>query len=352
MIDIKEIKSIRLNKDGTFDVLSKKSSNNYTYFTVNWRKIPRYNQKGQLIDPDIFKEDIITKNGLEYWNQNFECKFLGSSSTLIKSDILASLSAEDAQETRDGKLEVYEYPKKGHSYIMAVDPAKDGQDAFAIQVVDITTIHFSQVASAKLQVDYLLMPEYLVEYAKWYNQAFLIIENNEGAGQSIADIIRRDYDYDNMYFDKQRALGTKAIKQKPYPGFRTTPKTRKLILNNMRLFIEQGKFDIRDKDTIEEFMHFILIDDKYQADDGYHDDMVMSLAITFAPFCETKNFDDIKGLVDALYSKSKAENESDFSAYMPIGFLDDNGDDSTTRDTTYDNSFGFGFGGFGGSGFF
>lgn len=73
MIDIKEIKSITQNKDGSFDVQSKKSSNNYTYFTVNWKRIPRFDQKGNKIDPDIFREDVIAKNGIEYWNQNFAC---------------------------------------------------------------------------------------------------------------------------------------------------------------------------------------------------------------------------------------------------------------------------------------
>lgn len=458
MINFSEIKNITKRPDGTFDVASKKSSNNYRFFGVDWRRIQRFDQKGNVIDPEIFKQQTIEKNGIEYFNQNFacvsgdtvvnvydgkeykitigelwnksketisdlkiltqsgystfagirqrtrktlkvsfetgditvtpdhkfvvnnqeitakdlkvgdflqgtnglvkvtsitndktqkvydvletedhtyvtndiishNCQFLGSSSTLINSKILAQMNSVDPEYIRDNKLKVFEEPKKGHSYIMAVDPAKDGIDAFAIHVMDVTTINFVEVACAQLQIDYLKMPAWLDSWGKWYNYAFLIIENNEGAGQSIADIMFRDYEYENLYFDKQRALGTKAIKQKPYPGFRTTSKTRKLILDNLRTFIEQGKLEVRSKETIEEFYHFILIDEKYQADDGYHDDMIMSLAITFAPFCETKNFDDLKGMVDALYSKEQAFNENNFDQFMTIGFVDENGDE-------------------------
>lgn len=327
MINFSEIKNITKRPDGTFDIASKKSSNNYRFFGVDWRRIQRFDQKGNVVDPEIFKQQTIEKNGIEYFNQNFACQFLGSSSTLINSKILAQMNSVDPEYIRDNKLKVFEEPKKGHSYIMSVDPAKDGIDAFAIHVMDVTTINFTEVACAQLQIDYLKMPAWLDSWGKWYNYAFLIIENNEGAGQSIADIMFREYEYENLYFDKERLQNSGALRKKKFPGFRTTSKTRKLILDNLRTFIEQGKLEVRSKETIEEFYHFILIDEKYQADDGYHDDMIMSLAITFAPFCETKNFDDLKGMINALYSKEQAFNENNFDQFMTIGFMDDNGDD-------------------------
>lgn len=327
MIDFNEIKDIVLRKDGLFDVQSKKSSNNHEYFTVKWDRVPRYDHKGRLKDPEIFKNEVIAKNGIEYWNQNYELSFLGSSSTLIRSDVLRNLTYIDKIDILDNMLKIYEYPVKGHNYILTVDGAKDGMDSFAIQVVDITTINFVQVATAKLQVDYLKMPEFIVKYCKEYNNAYLIIENNEGAGQSVADFIRQDWEYENMYFDKVKVHNKTVMKNKAYAGFRTTSKTRDLILDNLRMFIEQGKLTINDKDTIEEFQHFIRIDGKYQADDGYHDDLIMALAITFAPFCNTRNIDDVKGLVDALYANHRAEEENDFTEFVPIGFMDDNGDE-------------------------
>ena len=70
---------------------------------------------------------------------------------------------------------------------MTVDAAKDGKDAFAVQIIDTTNFMFEQVACSNLQIDYLRMPAFIYEWAEYYNFPYLIIENNEGAGQSIAD---------------------------------------------------------------------------------------------------------------------------------------------------------------------
>ena len=51
--------------------------------------------------------------------------------------------------------------KENSSYLVGVDTSKEGIDAFTIQVIDMTKFPFEQVAEAKLQVDYLTMPEYL-----------------------------------------------------------------------------------------------------------------------------------------------------------------------------------------------
>ena len=309
--------------------VKEKGTNGYTLFKVDWRDVPRYNHLGERIPPEDFMNQIIKKHGVLYWKQNFECSFLGSSHTLISSDKLAAMQQKEIQETRDGKLKIYEYPQKGHKYIFAVDPAKDGRDAFACQIVDITEFTFKQVASAQIQIDYLLMPEFINEWAEYYNNAYLIIENNEGAGQSIADQMYKDYEYENLHFDKDG----NSNKKKKYPGFRTTTKSRKLILQTLKLFIENNRLDICDAGTMNEFLTFILVNNKYQADDGAHDDMIMSLALTFVPFCNAKNFEDMKELIKNLYKvdiDSDDENETKdkkrFSEHLLIGDFADYGD--------------------------
>ena len=150
----------------------------------------------------------------------------------------------------------------------------------------------------------------------------MIIENNEGAGQSIADQMRNDYEYDNLHFDK-----TTANKRKRYPGFRTTAKTRKQILQTLKLFVDNGRLKVHDRSTIQEFYRFILIRGKYQADDGAHDDMVMSLALAFVPFCDTNNFEDMREVIKSLYSNEVVENSHSFTDLLAIGSFDDGTDD-------------------------
>lgn len=313
------------NEDGTYNLELKQGKNGYELYEVNWRDTPRFDVKGNRITPDEFKDKIVGQYGMVYWNQNYANKFIGSSNTFIDAKFLEKMVFEDPQEIRDNKLNIYKYPEPGHKYIFAVDPAKDGADSFAIQVLDVTTIQFEQVASANLQVDYMIMPEYIDEYARYYNNAYLIIENNEGAGQSIADMLKNDYEYENLYYDKIKRDSSTSQKTKKYPGFRTTTKTRKQILAAMRTFIENNKLVIHDKKTVNEFFTFILINDKYQADDGCHDDAIMSLALAFAPFCNTKNFSEMTELVKQIHSSENTE--VDFVNYLTVGSFDDNGDD-------------------------
>lgn len=291
-------------KDGLQKIISIKNSNSTTYEVL------------ETESHTYFANDVLNHN----------CEFLGSSHTLISSEKLAAIKAGEVQRIRDGKLKIYHYPEPGHKYIMSVDPAKDGTDAFAVQIVDITDFRFVQVASAELQIDYLLMPEFINEWGREYNNAYLIIENNEGAGQSIADQLYQGFEYDNLHFDKDVGRN----KKKKYPGFRTTSKSRKQILQTLKLFIENDKLEINDKKTINEFYQFILVNGKFQADDGAHDDMIMSLALIFAPFCDTKNFEDMRKVVHQLYLVEPQEDEEKigFGDMLTIGDFDSATDDN------------------------
>ena len=313
-------------------------SNGMNIFEVNWKDVPRYNPDGSQMSPEEFMDKIVKKHGIIYFNQNYANEFLGSSHTLISAAKLGEMKDGNVERIRDGKLKIYHEAQPGHKYIMSVDAAKDGTDAFAVQIVDITDFRFVQAATAQLQIDYLLMPEFIDEWAREYNNAYLIIENNEGAGQSIADQLYQTYEYENLHFDKDVGRN----KKKTYPGFRTTSKTRKQILQTLKLFIENDKLEINDKKTINEFYQFILVNSKFQADDGAHDDMIMSLALIFVPFCNTKNFEDMKALVKNLYDDDLPDAEKvDFGELLVIGSFDDSSDEeyhATNKPSTWNGA--------------
>lgn len=241
---------------------------------------------------------------------NHNC-FIGSSYTLLSADCMTKLTAKDPLEQRANILNIFEYPVEGHKYILAVDPAKDGVDGFAVCVLDITSFPFKQVAACSTDMDYFLMPEHLFDWGTMYNSALIIVENNEGAGQSIADMLWADYEYENLYFDKKAG--------KRYPGFRTTPRSRKLILDTMKMFAENDNLEIVDVKTINELYTFILVNGKYQADESCHDDRVMALALAFAPFSAIKNFTEAKEMIKSFYSK---DSDFDFTEHLMIGYFD------------------------------
>ena len=310
---------------------ARENANGYINFEVNWKDVPRYRPDGTLMPPEEFQKKIIDKHGLVYFNQNYGNEFVGSSHTLLSVDKLQSFATKHPKKKLDNKLNIFEEPKKDHKYITTVDAAKDGKDAFAVQVVDITDFTFVQVATANLQIDYLLMPEFIYSWCDYYNKPYLIIENNEGAGQSIADQLYQTYEYENLHFDSKIDSSTNNIAKslKGYPGFRTTSKTRKQIIQTMKLFIENDRLVINDKDTIDQFSHFILIKNKYQADDGAQDDMIMSMSLVFAPFVNIKNFEDMRKLVQSLYRTRTEDSESDvqFSDLLTVAEFHDGTED-------------------------
>lgn len=306
---------------------AKNKTNGFKYHFVNWRDVPRYDSKGNLLTPEQFKEKTIKKHGEKFFLQNYACSFLGSSLTLPSAETLDKLSnsTKEPEYLRDSRLKIYKEPQKDHIYFLAVDPAKSGEDAFAIQIVDLTSKPFEQVASAQLfKCNFQKMPVFIVEWGEIYNNAFIIVENNEGAGTYISSVLKLSYDYPNLFYEKKK--GKIADLE---PGFRTTQKTRPQILDILKSFLDNEILILHDAETVSELSTFILKNDKYQADDGCHDDLVMSLALIFAPFCDIKNFDDIEWVISYLYDPEKAcKDTSKFYEHFVIGNFDSFDDDS------------------------
>jgi putative phage DNA packaging protein (terminase) len=315
------------------------SDNGYVKYEVKWQNVPRHKPTGELYEPEEFRNSVIKSYGAVFFNQNYGNEFIGSSNTLIDGKVLAKYQYQQPDFVRNPGLKIYEEPIKGHSYIFGVDSAKDGSDSFAIQVLDITNFNFRQVATAKLKIDYLRMPEFIDDWAKYFNNAFVIVENNEGAGQSVADRLYLEFEYENLYFDKSRtSVGSK----KKYPGFRTTKKSRDIILQTLKTMAESDKLLIQDKDTIDELFNFVLKDNKYQADNNKHDDLVMALALCFAIFAEARNFNEMNEIVKELDSKS-SDSDLNVSDYLIIGNFDILTDDSNNNylnDEDFSSKFG------------
>lgn len=277
------------------------------FIEVQWDEVPRYDSKGNLMEPEEFKRQIIKRYGRVYFEQNYGNSFVGSSETLISPEVLAELQHRNPIAVWDDMLRIYSEPQQNHTYIMSVDAAKEGKDYFAVQVIDVTEMPFKQVAAANLQVDYLTMPDFLYEWGARFNTAHMIIENNEGAGQSIADMLVNHFEYPNIYYQDSKYK---------YPGFRTTKNTRDSIIRMLQILINSHKLEIVDKETISEFQRFELVNDKYQASSG-HDDLVMALAISIAPMTKMDNFSDFGKFLDAL----KSDEVLDSGAFFEIGDL-------------------------------
>jgi hypothetical protein len=85
-----DIERVIRNDDGTYTIQYKeyKSKSGQRLVKNDWREVPRYDKKGNLLDPEEYKRQVIAKNGRMFWLQTEECEFLGSSETLISTEAL------------------------------------------------------------------------------------------------------------------------------------------------------------------------------------------------------------------------------------------------------------------------
>lgn len=291
------------------------NKNGYRYFSTDWNKIPRYNRDGTQKDPNVFKDEIIRKHGKRYFAQNYELEFLGSSNTLISSYALKNLEPCDEKlvsyNTLFDGLRIFEEPIKNNSYIVGVDPNKCGIDNLAIQVLNVTELPFKQVASYNSNISYLNAPSKIFDLGRHYNNAMIIVENN--IDNSIVDTLYYQYEYDGEIYKE---------KNKNLLGFRTTKKSKKILLSILKKLIEENKLIIKDKKTIDEFFVFVEQQNgSFSAQDGFKDDLVMALCVCLAPFIEIKDFEDFQTFLKFIETENELlEKEQNQMRELFVGF--------------------------------
>ena len=169
---------------------------------------------------------------------------------------------------------------------MAADVARgDGTDHSAFHVIDLETLE--QVAEFKSKVDTTRFANILMSVATEYNDALLVVENNNVGWAVLQVLLDRDYKNlfwmkrDVKYVDSKRQYTNKyrTEEKNMIPGFTTTMKNRPLIIEKLSQFIRKRQLKINSIRTVDELYVFIFNNGRPEALKGYNDDLVMSLAI-------------------------------------------------------------------------
>ena len=234
---------------------------------------------------------------------------------------LLGLKAKEPVETVVGRnIKMYERADIDHQYIMCVDVSKGrGQDYSTFSVIDITSRPFKQVCTYRdNMISPLLFPDIIVHAAKNYNEAIVIVENND-TGQVVCNGIYYDLEYENTFVES-------AIK-KGGIGVTMTKKIKRMGCSNMKDLLEQNGLEIVDADTILELSTFVPKGNSYEADKGCHDDMVMNL-VMFAWFVSTDAFGgvDDETLKQMLYKDREAMLDEEM---LDFGFISTETNSST-----------------------
>lgn len=183
-----------------------------------------------------------------------------------------------------GYLHIFEHPEPGKYYAIGADVAEgkaEGDYSVGMVGSDDFKVHCMWYG----HIDPDLFGEELVKLAKYYNQAYLGVENNNHGLATIKAIQKKEYW--NLYFTKTYDRITDKTTQKV--GWNTNSKTKPLMIDKLKEFIREMYLDIPFKIVIMEMLSYIICDDgSTNAQQGSHDDTVMALAIMLQMLLEGK----------------------------------------------------------------
>ena len=273
-----------------------KLKNKFIPVEVSWREVP-ITPGGPRRD-DAWAREQIANTSEEQFQQEYGCSFLGSSNTLISSTKLNVLASEEyISEDKEG-LRIFEKPQKDKIYFLQADVSRgQASDYSAFTVISGNETPYKVVATYKNNtISPFAFPTSIKNIAEQYNNAYVLVETNDIGGQ-ISNILYNDLNYENLLMTRIMGRKGQVLSQgfasgKSEMGLRTTAQTKKLGCTILKRLIEEDKILLNDERIINELMTFISKSNTFKADDGHHDDMVMTL-VFFAWLCRQEYFADL-----------------------------------------------------------
>jgi len=240
-----------------------KGKNNFHVVDIKWQEHPEYTEKwASEIKPNI---------GRRAWLQEYECEFLGTGDTFIDGETLKRVYDNVSSEytvKNNNMMRVWKEPQPYHTYMLAAD-ASFGRER------DYSAFHIINLYNGEQVAEFYSNKISLRNFAKVisdegrrYNLAHVIVERN-GLGIALIEELFEVQEYDNIWTDEKNEF-----------GFLLTPKVREATLSSLEESIRSSRIKINSQRTADELGVFIFTDTgKVEAEEGYHDDLVMSLAV-------------------------------------------------------------------------
>ena len=293
---------------------SEKGENGFENLFIPYYEIPGRDEK--------WLEEQKQLLGDVKFNQEVMCEFLGSTNTLINAQTIGRLSTKEPEYQNNG-LDIYEDPKEGHYYAIAADTARGiGGDYSAFVVVDVTEMPYKVVAKYRRNdIAPMLFPDIIGKVGRDYNNAFILVEVND-IGQQVVEILHQEVEYENIL-----STVTEQSRQYVSPGFgkatklgvTTSKQVKRQGCFSFKSLLEEQKLLIFDEHIIHEISTFIEKGNTYQADEGYHDDLVMCLVL-FGWLASQAFFKDMTdvNVREGLYGQQMGEIESNLTPFIRV----------------------------------
>jgi hypothetical protein len=211
-------------------------------------------------------------------------------------------------EDSRGYISIWKMPEPNHVYVIGADTAGEGSDYFNAYVIDKNT--GVQVARYRAQSDEGLFVKQIYYLGYFYNIAMIAPEVNFS---SYPTAKLQEMNYPNMYVREQ--VDTYKYKTQSSFGFRTTSRTRPLIIDNLVDLVREEAEKINDIEFLRECLSFVKNPNtgKPEATEGTHDDCVMSMAIAYFVLPQAQQV-----YVDTTEAE-KDEYSDDISSFLGYG---------------------------------
>lgn len=178
-------------------------------------------------------------------------------------------------EMDTGPIQIYQEPAPGGAYVIGADTAGEGSDFNVGQVIDHVT--GQQVCTIRGQMDEDLFAKQLYCLGKHYHTALVSVEANFSS-YPIRELERLRYP--RQYVRQAEDSFTHRIRQSY--GFKTSSVTRPLVIAGLVEVVREHPEWLNDRDTLNEMLTFVRNENgRPEAQEGAHDDCVMSLGIAY-----------------------------------------------------------------------
>ena len=253
------------------------NTNNFNLTTLLWNVHPERDESWyQKETKNMSKRQIA---------QELECNFNTSGETVIDPDcmkwLLKNIKEPKYRTAFDRNFWIWEEYDPANSYLAVADVSRgDGADFSTLHMIKLETLEVVGEYQGKPTPD--MYANFLNQVGREFGDAMLVVENNN-IGYTVLDKLV-DHAYPNLYYSIKSTH--EYIEQhqaeamnSSIAGFTTSMKTRPLIIAKLEEFIRNKLITIYSSRTINEMKTFIWKNGKPQAMKGYHDDLIMALAI-------------------------------------------------------------------------
>ena len=298
-------------------VEAEEGRNDYVPIEVHWSEVPGRDGK--------WKEETIRNTSEVQFTQEFECEFVGSTYTLIAPSKLRTMVFKPPIHESNNLL-VYEQPIKNHTYALIADTAQGkGVDYSAFNVFDVSQMPYKQVATYRDNtISPMLYPNVIYNVGNKYNMAHVLVEVND-IGSQVADTLHYDLEYENIMIITMRGRAGQQIgggfAKNIQLGLRTSKQIKRIGCATLKDLVEQDQLIITDFETIKELTTFALTNNTYQAEEGAHDDLAMTLVI-FGWLVQQRYFKEMTNM-DIRKKMWEEQMETLEQDMLPFGLIDD-----------------------------